>query len=87
MTRLRDDRNFALAIAASIVGAGAILSMLSIAGMRATYRRAYVEMAAHCRQVSLLTVDGARYFCAPIARVETATPAAVPDSPSAATQL
>ena len=47
----------------------------------------FVEMAAHCRQVSLLTVDGARYFCAPIARVETATPAAVPDSPSAATQL
>jgi len=81
------DRRFALAIAASIVVAGAILSVLSIAGMRMTYRRAYAEMAAHCRQVSILTVDGAKYVCAPVARVETATPTTVPSSPPPMTQL
>jgi hypothetical protein len=83
----RDDRHFALAIAAGIVAAGVILSVLSIAGMRVTYRRAYAEMAAHCRQVSLLTVDGAKYVCAPVAGVETATPSTVPDSPPSLTQL
>lgn len=85
--RRRDDRRFALAIVVGIVALGVILSVLSIAGMRITYRRAYAEMAAHCRQVSLLTVDGARYVCAPVARVETATPSTVPDSPPPMTQL
>lgn len=85
--RRRDDRRFALTIAAGIVAVGAILSVLSIAGMRMTYRRAYAEMAAHCRQVSVLTVDGAKYVCAPVARVETATPSTVPDSPPLMTQL
>ena len=85
--RRRDDRRFALAIAAGIVGVGVMLSVLSIAGMRMTYRRAYAEMAAHCRQVSLLTVDGAKYVCAPVARVETATPSTLPHSPPPKTQL
>ena len=82
----RTDRDPAVAIAAGIVGVGAVLAMLSIAGMRMAYRRAYAEVASHCRRVSLLTVDDVRYFCAPVARVDTATPAG-PDSPTPATQL
>jgi len=83
--RRRDDRQFALTIALGIVCSGAIISMLSVAGMRMAYRRAYAEVAAHCRRVTLLTVDDVRYFCAPVARVD-ASPAA-PDSPRSGAQL
>jgi hypothetical protein len=87
MRRRAGARNLALAIAAGIVGVGAILAMLSVAGMRLAHRRAYAEVAAHCQRVSVLTVDHVRYFCAPVVRVETATPAAAPHSASPGTQL
>ena len=85
MTR-RDDRNFVLAIVTGIVVVGATIALLSIVGMRMAYRRAYAEVATHCRRVSLLTVDDARFFCAPVVRVEAATSAAS-QSPGPATQL
>ena len=71
----REDLKPALAIAACIVTLGFILTALAIANMRAAYHRAYTEIASNRRRVSLLVVDDARYFCAPVARVEVANPA------------
>jgi hypothetical protein len=51
---------------------GVVLATLSVVSMRVAYRRAYTEIASSCKEVSLLTVGGVRYFCAPVARVESA---------------
>ncbi len=58
-----------------VVAVGAILTTLSLVSMRVAYHRAYVEIASTCARASLLTVEDSRFFCAPVARVETdATP-------------
>ena len=68
----RKDLKPAMAIVAYVLALGFILTALAIASMRAAYHRAYTEIASSCRRMSLLTVDDARYFCAPVARVEVA---------------
>ena len=60
---------------------GFVLTALSVVSMRMAYRRAYTEIASSCRKVSLLTVDNARYFCAPVARLE-GNSSAPSDSPA-----
>jgi hypothetical protein len=82
MMRTRANYKNAAATTPGIVGVGAIVTLLSIAGVHASDRRAHAEGATHCRRVSLLTVDDARYFCASVARVESATRAAATHSPT-----
>ena len=88
MKRQAHDRQFVLARVADAVGVGAIAARASIARMHMSDRRAYARVAAQCLRVSVLTVDRARYFCAPAVRVETATAmAAVLHLPQPETQL
>jgi hypothetical protein len=70
----REDVKLAMVIAAGIVAVGLVLTSLSVVSMRMAYHRAYSEIASSCQQVSLLTVAGDQYSCAPVARVESATP-------------
>ncbi len=82
----REDLKPAIVIVLCIVTLGFILTGLSVVSMRMAYHRAYTEIASSCQRVSLLTVDNARYFCAPVARIEGAKPA-TPDGPSPITRL
>jgi hypothetical protein len=60
---------------------GFVLTALSAVSMRLAYHRAYAEIASSCREVSLLTVGEARYFCAPVARLEGPGADAHPPTP------
>jgi hypothetical protein len=79
----REDLKPAIFVAAYVLALGFILTALAIASMRAAYHRAYTEIASSCRRMSLLTVADARYFCAPVAGVEVASPArpGIPTAP------
>jgi hypothetical protein len=62
----------AMFLVALVVAFGVLFTTLSIVSMRVAYRRAYTEIASSCQEVSVLTVGGLRYFCAPVVRIESA---------------
>jgi hypothetical protein len=66
----RKDLRPVVVVVLCILVTGFVLTALSAVSMRMAYHRAYAEIASSCREVSLLTVDDARYFCAPVARLE-----------------
>jgi hypothetical protein len=68
----RDIRALAVGAICFVVLA-AILIGFSLLSMRVAYRRAYVEIAASCRRVSVVTVERSKFLCAPVSRVESAT--------------
>jgi hypothetical protein len=70
----RKDLKPTVVVVLCIFITGFILTALSAVSMRMAYHRAYAEIASSCREVSLLTVDDARYFCAPVARLEGPDP-------------
>jgi hypothetical protein len=70
----REDLKPVLVVVLCIFITGLVLTALSAVSMRMAYHRAYAEIASSCRQVSLLTVDEARYFWAPVARLEGPDP-------------
>jgi hypothetical protein len=53
---------------------GTILATLAFLSMRVARHRVYAEVAASCSQISLLTLNETRYFCAPVARIEGLEP-------------
>ena len=71
----RKDLKPALAITTAVVTLGFVLTTHVIATIRTATHRAYTEIASSCRRVSLVTVDGATYLCAPVTRVEYVSPA------------
>jgi hypothetical protein len=83
----REDMKSAVVIATCVVVVGFILTALSVVSMRMAYRRAYTAIASSCQRVSLLTVENARYFCAPVARIEDRAPSGAPAVPDATIHL
>jgi hypothetical protein len=65
-------------VALCVVAIGALLTGLSLVSMRVAHHRAYVEIATTCARASLLTVENSRFFCAPVARVESDATSAAP---------
>ena len=82
----REDVTPATVVLLCVLALGFILTALSMVSMRMAYHRAYTEIASSCQQASLLTVDDAKYFCAPVARIEAAIPAR-PGNSSSTTRL
>jgi hypothetical protein len=74
------DRRFALARAAASWEWGNPRPGVN-RGMHISDWRACARVATQCLRVNVLTADRARYFCAPVVRVETATAMAVLHSP------
>jgi hypothetical protein len=53
---------------------GTILATIAFLSMRVARHRVYAEVAASCSQISVLTLNDTRYFCAPVARIEGSEP-------------
>jgi hypothetical protein len=69
----RKDLKSATGAAARILTRGLMLTEFGIRSTRAGDSRAHSEIAS-ARRMSVLTVSGPRHFCAPVARIEEASP-------------
>ena len=77
----RQRLEFATLVVFGFLLLATLLITLSFIGMRMVRHRVYAEVAASCARVSLLTVNDTRYFCAPVARIES-----LPQPPAAGDQ-
>lgn len=75
----REQLQPAVVIALGVITIGFILTGFSVVSMRMAYHRAYAEIASSCERVSLVIVGDAKYFCAPVARLEMVDPASSPE--------